>query len=84
MHIPLRSLVDEYHSAINKLENANNSNIIKLNKPLYTRDINWEIVANSYILGNNTQDFVFNMGTRKGWLYPGVQEHINNKASVTR
>lgn len=74
--IPLPNLVNNYHSAISKLEEANSSNIIKLNKPLHMRDINWETVSTSYILGNNTEDFVFNMGTRKGWLNPSVQEHI--------
>ena len=74
--IPLPNLANDYHYAIDELEKANNTNIIKLNKPLHTRDINWETVLTSHVLGNNTKDFVFNMGTRKGWLNPSVQEHI--------
>lgn len=74
--IPLPNLANDYHYAIDELEKANNTNIIELNKPLHTRDINWETVLTSHVLGNNTKDFVFNMGTRKGWLNPSVQEHI--------
>jgi hypothetical protein len=78
INMPLPRLVDEHRSCINNLEQANKSSIIKLNKPLNTTDINWEVVLKSNILEYNITDFVFNMGTQKGWLNPSVQEHVKN------